>query len=86
MNSLQDRLSRYRQINLSVIGRKSGRMISIPVRFVAEGETLYLLPVHGSDTQWYKHVLENPQVRIDARGADAEVTAKPITESDAVNS
>jgi hypothetical protein len=34
-----------------VIGRKSGRTISIPVRFVLEGERLYLLPVQGSDTQ-----------------------------------
>jgi hypothetical protein len=34
-----------RQIKLSVIGRKSGRTISIPVWFVLEGEKLYLLPV-----------------------------------------
>jgi len=45
--SLKERLSRYRQINLSVTGRKSGRTISIPVWFVLEGEKLYLLPVQG---------------------------------------
>ena len=50
--NLRDRLSRYRQIRLSVIGRKSGKAISNPVWFVAEGEKLYLLPVHGSDTQF----------------------------------
>ena len=44
-------------------GRKSGRTISIPVWFVLEGEKLYLLPVHGSDTQWYKNVLQNPLIR-----------------------
>jgi hypothetical protein len=42
---LLDRLSRYRQIKITVIGRKSGKTISNPVWFVAEGDTLYLLPV-----------------------------------------
>jgi hypothetical protein len=32
---LKERLARYRQIKLSVVGRKSGRTISIPVWFVA---------------------------------------------------
>ena len=32
-------------------------------------DKLYLLPVQGSDTQWYKNVLKNPSIRIDARGA-----------------
>jgi hypothetical protein len=65
--NLADRLSRYRQIKLSVIGRKSGRTISMPVWFVLEGAKLYLLPVQGSDTQWYRNVLENPSIRIDGR-------------------
>ena len=78
--------SRYRQIKISVIGRKSGRTISIPVWFVMEGETLYLLPVRGSETQWYKNVLKNPAIRIDARGAKAEFRAVSITEANAVKS
>jgi deazaflavin-dependent oxidoreductase (nitroreductase family) len=82
--TLKDRLARYRQIKLSVIGRKSGKTISNPVWFVAEGDTLHLLPVHGSDTQWYTNVLKNPTIRIDARGAKAEFRAKPITKSEAV--
>ena len=50
-DGLKDRLSRYRQIKISVIGRKSGQTISIPVWFVLEGEKLYLLPVQGSDSE-----------------------------------
>jgi hypothetical protein len=46
--SLKERLSRYRQMKLSVTGRKSGKTISMPVWFVLEGETLYLLPVRGA--------------------------------------
>jgi len=83
---LKERFARYRQIKISVIGRKSGRTITVPVWFVLEGEKLYLLPVQGSDTQWYKNVLQKPQIRIDARGAEAEFRAKPITESKTVKS
>ena len=77
---------RYRQIKLSVTGRKSGKMISMPVWFVLEGEKLYLLPVRGSDTQWYKNVLQNPSIRIDARGVEAEFRATPISEAKTVKS
>jgi deazaflavin-dependent oxidoreductase (nitroreductase family) len=79
--SLKDRLSRYSEIHLTVTGRKSGRAISNPVWFVFEDDKLYLLPVQGSDTQWYKNVLRNPTIQIDARGAQAEV--KVVLVSDA---
>jgi hypothetical protein len=36
--------------------------------------------------QWYKNVFKNPQIRIDARGAEVEFRAIPITEASAVNS
>ncbi|HEV2716391.1 MAG TPA: nitroreductase/quinone reductase family protein, partial [Terriglobales bacterium] len=85
-DALKDRLSRYREINISVTGRKSGRTISIPVWFVLEEEKLYLLPVQGSDTQWYKNVLKNPSIRIDARGAEAELKAVPVTDAKQVSS
>ena len=84
-NKLKARLARYRQIKLSVIGRKSGKIISIPVWFVLEGEKLYLLPVQGSDTQWYKNILQKPSIRIDARGAEGEFRATPITNAMAAN-
>ena len=83
-DALKERLSRHRQIKIGVVGRKSGRRISIPVWFVLEGEKLYLLPVKGSDTQWYKNVLKNPAIRIDARGAEAELRAISITDAKAV--
>ena len=82
--SIKERLSRYREIKLSVTGRKSGQTISIPVWFVLEGEKLYLLPVQGSETQWYKNVLKNPAIRVDARGVEAEFRATPMTDAKAV--
>ena len=85
-DSLKDRLSRYREIKITVTGRKSGRAISNPVWFVMEGNDLYLLPVQGSGTQWYQNILKNPKMQIDARGAESEVNAAPVTHAAQVKS
>src|SRR5206468_8875378 len=85
-DALTDRLSRSREIIITVTGRKSGRAISIPVWFVWKAGKLYLLPVQGSDTQWYKNVLENSSIRITAQGAEATLIASPITDSAQVSS
>ena len=85
-DALKDRLFRFREIEINVIGRKSGRAISIPVWFVLDDDNLYLLPVQGSDTQWYKNVLSNQSIRINARGAEAKLTAIPITDAKQVSS
>jgi hypothetical protein len=53
---------------------------------VLEGEKLYLLPVRGSETQWYKNVLKNPSIRIDARGVESGFRADPVTNAKAVKS
>jgi deazaflavin-dependent oxidoreductase (nitroreductase family) len=84
-DSLKDRLARYRQITITVIGRKSGRKISIPVWFTFEdNNTLWLLPVQGSDTQWYKNILHNARIRIAANGKERVFRATPITDPEAV--
>src|SRR5258708_3071981 len=85
-DALKDHLSRNREITISVTGRKSGGTISIPVWFVLDDEKLYLLPVQGSDTQWYKNVLNKPLIRIDAGGTDAEFNAIPVTNPKQVSS
>ena len=85
-DALKNRLSRSREINLTVTGRKSGRTISIPVWFISEDNKLYLLPVSGSDTQWYKNVLKNPSIQIEAGGAKAERKVAPVTDPKQVSS
>jgi hypothetical protein len=49
-------------------------------------DKLYLLPVQGSDTQWYKNVLKNPSIRIEAGNAEAEFQAIPVTDATRVSS
>jgi deazaflavin-dependent oxidoreductase (nitroreductase family) len=84
--NLKDRLKRYRQIRISVVGRTTGQTISVPVWFVIDDDKLYLLPVRGSETQWYQNVLKNPSLQVDARGAEAAFRAAPITRPKPVNS
>jgi deazaflavin-dependent oxidoreductase (nitroreductase family) len=84
-DSLTDRLSRNQEITLTVTGRSSGRASSRLVWFVAEGDTVYLLPADGTDTQWYKNVLKNPAIRIQAGHAEAEFKGTPVMESKQVS-
>jgi deazaflavin-dependent oxidoreductase (nitroreductase family) len=85
IDELKNRLSRYREIKITVTGRKSGRKISNPVWFVLEGDNLYLLPVQGSGSQWYQNVVKKPEIGVDARGAEADLKAVPITDAKQVS-
>jgi deazaflavin-dependent oxidoreductase (nitroreductase family) len=69
-----------REIELTVTGRRSGREISIPVWFVRDGGKLYLVPVTGSDSDWYKNVLKTPAIRLAAGGVQLTASARPITD------
>ena len=82
---LHQRLNRASEIRLSVKGRKSGRDIPRPVWFVHEGNTLYLLPVQGSDTNWYKNLLVDPTLKISVNGMEITVRGKPITDRNSVD-
>ena len=85
-HSLSDGLSKSSEITITVTGRKSGKSISNPVWFVLDDDQLYLLPVQGSDTQWYKNVLKNPKMHIKAGGAEGEFKTVPITDHKQVSS
>jgi deazaflavin-dependent oxidoreductase (nitroreductase family) len=78
-DKLKETLSGTSEVKITVTGRRSGRTISNPVWFVLDDDNLYLLPVQGSNTQWYKNVLAHPAMRIGARHEEAEVKAVPIT-------
>ena len=68
------------EIDLTVTGRNTGRETTRPVWFVRDADRLDLLPVTGTDSQWYKNVLARPTVRIVADGAEHAAPATPITD------
>lgn len=51
---------------------------SRPVWFVQDGNKLYLLPVTGSDSEWYKNLLTNAEITLAANGSKLSAKAKPI--------
>jgi hypothetical protein len=83
--NIHQRLNGVSEITLSVKGRKSGKDISRPVWFVHEGSTLHLLPVRGSETNWYKNLLVNPTLKISVSGAEKPMRGKPITNRNRVD-
>ena len=69
------------EIELSVTGRVSGQELPRPVCFVRQGDILYLLPVQGSDTNWYK----NANMKISVSGKQMITgKAKAITDANKV--
>jgi deazaflavin-dependent oxidoreductase (nitroreductase family) len=79
-NEFEEALKNTGEIEITVTGRKSGRRISSPVWFVQEGEELYLLPVKGSDSDWYKNILKTPTMRLKAGGKEWSAEVKPVTD------
>jgi deazaflavin-dependent oxidoreductase (nitroreductase family) len=67
------------QIDITVTGRNTGRQITLPVWFVTEGGRLFLVPVRGSDSDWYKNVLATPHMQLAGDGQRITATAKPIS-------
>lgn len=68
------------QIDITVTGRVTGREIALPVWFAEEAGKLYLLPVRGSDSDWFKNVRKTPGIRLAADGTSLTARAAPITD------
>ena len=68
------------ELELTTTGRVTGRESSRPVWFVQQAGPLYLLPVAGSASQWYKNLVQRPALKLAADGAHYAAKAKPITD------
>jgi deazaflavin-dependent oxidoreductase (nitroreductase family) len=74
----KDALRGEREVELTVTGRKSGRESTRPIWFVEDGGRLLLLPVSGSNSNWYRNLVKTPEIRVSAEGAELGGAAKPI--------
>lgn len=83
--AFKDALRGADQVEVTVTGRKSGRAISIPLRFAQEGDMVYLLPDRGSDNDWYNNLRKTPTIHLEASAAEWTGQARPITDPDMVN-
>jgi deazaflavin-dependent oxidoreductase (nitroreductase family) len=67
-------------LEITVTGRTSGRSLSYPVWFVLDSDKLYLIPVRGSDTEWYKNLRKTPTIRLEAHGKTFTTSARLLTD------
>jgi hypothetical protein len=72
-NALQD----ANEVDLTVTGRKTGNQSSRPIWFVLEGDKLLLLPVTGTDSNWYRNIEKTPTIDLMADGAEYRTDAEP---------
>jgi deazaflavin-dependent oxidoreductase (nitroreductase family) len=73
-------LASAEELQITFVGRKSGKRFSVPVWFAVDGTAVYLLPVGGTGSKWYKSILKNPTMELGASGKTATVNARPVTD------
>jgi deazaflavin-dependent oxidoreductase (nitroreductase family) len=61
---LLNRLKQSNEVNITVTGRKTKKRLSAPVWFVLDNEKVTFVPVRGSDNNWFKNLLKNPQIEL----------------------
>src|SRR5580704_12139216 len=68
------------ELGIAFIGRKTGKKFSTPVWFVNQGDKVYLLPVNGTESDWYRNVLKEPMMELQASGKKVMAKSVPITD------
>jgi hypothetical protein len=65
------------ELNITFVGRKSGKKFSTPVWFVNDGEIVYLLPLNSA-SNWYRNILKTPTMVIQALNKRTTAEVLPI--------
>jgi deazaflavin-dependent oxidoreductase (nitroreductase family) len=71
-------------LKITVIGRKTGRSITVPVQFVHEKGKIFLLPFMGKSTNWYSNLAKNPGITITIKNTKLQGKAKLSTDEDSL--
>jgi deazaflavin-dependent oxidoreductase (nitroreductase family) len=73
-------LKQNSELELTVKGRKSDKLLPRPVWFVVsdDGKSLYLVPVHGKKTQWYLNVKKDSKVTVHVGGSSFTERAEEL--------
>jgi deazaflavin-dependent oxidoreductase (nitroreductase family) len=78
--AFDEALDQTREIEITSIGRRTGGPITFPVWFVRRGDSVLLLPLRGSDTGWYRNLLQDPTLRVLVGADEHTATATLITD------
>ncbi|GIF73670.1 nitroreductase/quinone reductase family protein [Asanoa siamensis] len=61
------------EIEITTIGRRTGQGHSIPVWFIREGKSTFLLPVGGRGSQWFRNLRKNPTIKLGSASGKAQL-------------
>jgi len=80
---LRNILKESSEVTITVTGRKTKKRFSTPVWFILEGEEkATLVPTKGSDNDWFKDLVRNPQIEL--RVGDIAITSKATLVRDSI--
>jgi len=78
---LLNRLKESKEVNITVTGRKTKRRFSTPVWFVVDGDRIAIVPTKGSDNNWFKNLVQTPNIELSAGGISAPFSASIVRDS-----
>jgi deazaflavin-dependent oxidoreductase (nitroreductase family) len=70
---------------LTTRGRKTGREVSIPLLYVAEGERLFIVASFGGNDRpphWYLNLVANPDVGVEVSSHAGRYRARTVSEAE----
>ncbi len=72
------------ELELTVTGRRTKKAHSMTVWFCADADKIYLIPVNGTDTEWYKNILRDSSITLTIGKTSVKSKAETITEPNRV--
>ena len=79
--TLLDRLKHSNEVNITVTGRRTKKRFSTPVWFVLDGDKVILVPMKGSDNEWFKDLVREPQIELEVDGTMIPFKATLVRDS-----
>jgi deazaflavin-dependent oxidoreductase (nitroreductase family) len=73
-------LDRHSVIDLTTVGRVSGRLHTIEIWFAHRNSTLYLLSGGGTQSDWVRNLIRTPEVRVRVGGRDYTGAGRIVTD------
>jgi len=67
-------------IDITTVGRRSGRPHRIEIWFGVLDEDVYLISGNGPGADWYRNALTHPGVTLHIAGVDLAATARAVTD------
>ncbi len=66
---------------LTTVGRKSGLPRVTPLQYEEVDGNYYIASARGTDADWFKNIVANPNVHVQVRDREFDAVAEPVTDS-----